>query len=69
MTQALVGDTSDNYPGLKGFGPVKAEKVAWLNTTLPAMWDAWLRRTARTGAPLLMRCSMPAWPDPATRGL
>jgi DNA polymerase I len=40
MTQALVGDTSDNYPGLKGFGPVKAEKLLAGCKTLPAMWDA-----------------------------
>jgi DNA polymerase I len=40
MTQALVGDTSDNYPGLKGFGPVKAEKLLAEHHTLPAMWNA-----------------------------
>jgi len=40
MTQALVGDTSDNYPGLKGFGPVKAEKLLANCKTLPEMWDA-----------------------------
>ena len=39
MTQALVGDTSDNYPGLKGFGPVKAEKLLADCKTLPDMWD------------------------------
>ena len=39
MTQALVGDTSDNYPGLKGFGPVKAEKLLADCKTLPEMWD------------------------------
>jgi DNA polymerase-1 len=40
MTQTLVGDTSDNYPGLKGFGPVKAEKLLADCQTLPEMWDA-----------------------------
>jgi len=40
MTQAIVGDTSDNYPGLKGFGPVKAEKLLAEHVTLPAMWNA-----------------------------
>ena len=40
MTQALVGDTSDNYPGLKGTGPVKAEKLLADCQTLPEMWDA-----------------------------
>ena len=40
MTQALVGDTSDNYPGLKGFGPVKAEKLLADCKTLPDMWAA-----------------------------
>jgi len=40
MIQALVGDTSDNYPGLKGIGPVKAEKLLADCKTLPEMWDA-----------------------------
>ena len=40
MVQALVGDTSDNYPGLKGFGPVKAEKLLANCKTLPEMWGA-----------------------------
>ena len=40
MIQALVGDASDNYPGLKGFGPVKAEKLLAEHKTLPAMWSA-----------------------------
>jgi len=40
MTQALVGDSSDNYSGLKGCGPVKAEKLLAAHLTLPAMWNA-----------------------------
>ena len=39
MTQALVGDTSDNSPGLNGVGPVKAEKLLADCKTLPEMWD------------------------------
>ena len=50
MTQALVGDTSDNYPGLKGFGPVKAEKLLVGCKTLPAMWDAVVGAYRKGGA-------------------
>lgn len=39
MIQALTGDTSDGYSGLKGFGPVKAEKQLDDATALPEMWD------------------------------
>lgn len=57
MTQALVGDTSDNYPGLKGFGPVKAEKLLASHPTLPAMWtavvDAYRKNDETFGAALL----------------
>lgn len=40
MKQALTGDTSDNYPGLKGVGPVTAEKMLGATSTLPEMWEA-----------------------------
>lgn len=39
MKQALTGDTSDNYAGLKGVGPVGAEKILGAATTLPDMWE------------------------------
>lgn len=39
MKQTLTGDNSDNYPGLKGVGPVKAEQILGAATTLPDMWD------------------------------
>jgi DNA polymerase-1 len=49
MIQALVGDTSDNYPGLKGFGPVKAEKLLAPHHTLPAMWTAVVEAYRKNG--------------------
>lgn len=49
MTQALVGDASDNYPGLKGFGPVKAEKLLAPHHTLPAMWSAVVEAYRKNG--------------------
>jgi DNA polymerase-1 len=39
-TQALVGDTSDNYPGCPGCGPVGAEKALAGCTTELQMWQA-----------------------------
>ena len=39
MKQALTGDTSDNYPGLKGVGPVGAEKLLGAATSLPDLWE------------------------------
>jgi len=38
MTQALTGDTSDGYQGLKGCGPVKAEKILDDAVDLPELW-------------------------------
>jgi len=61
MTQALVGDTSDNYPGLKGFGPVKAEKLLAEHHTLPAMWSAVVgayRKNGGTFADALLNARM-----------
>ena len=49
MIQSLVGDTSDNYPGLKGFGPVKAEKLLAEHHTLPAMWNAVVTAYRKSG--------------------
>jgi DNA polymerase-1 len=39
MQQALTGDATDNYQGLKGFGPVTAAKALADATTLPELWD------------------------------
>lgn len=39
-SQALVGDTSDNYPGCPGFGPVTAEKALAGCMTEREMWAA-----------------------------
>lgn len=39
MMQALTGDASDGYSGLKGCGPVKAEKILDGARDLPAMWE------------------------------
>lgn len=38
--QALVGDTSDNYPGCPGCGPVAAQKLLGDCTTETEMWQA-----------------------------
>lgn len=50
MTQVLTGDTTDNYPGLKGVGPKKADELllpiheALLDASpeehVTALWDA-----------------------------
>ena len=40
MKQALTGDTSDGYPGLKGVGPVSAEKILGPASNLAEMWAA-----------------------------
>lgn len=39
MTQTLTGDSSDNYPGLKGFGPKTAAKLLDGAENLAVMWD------------------------------
>ena len=39
-SQALVGDTSDNYPGCPGFGPVTAERALAGCMTERDMWAA-----------------------------
>jgi DNA polymerase-1 len=39
MTQTLTGDNTDNYPGIKGVGPVKANQILGEAGTLPEMWD------------------------------
>ena len=39
MTQALSGDTTDNFKGLIGCGPVTADKILGDAKTLPDMWN------------------------------
>ncbi len=39
MIQALTGDTTDNYKGIPGCGPVTAEKILGNAKTLTDMWD------------------------------
>ncbi len=49
MIQCLVGDTSDNIPGIRGIGPKKAEKLLE-GVSTDAMWShvqkAWLDNNA-----------------------
>jgi DNA polymerase-1 len=61
MKQALTGDTTDNYPGLKGVGPVTAEKMLGPAATLPEMWDtvvAAYQKAGRTMMDALMNARM-----------
>jgi DNA polymerase-1 len=61
MIQALVGDTSDNYPGLKGYGPVKAGKLLAEHDRLWVMWDVVLdayREAGFTFADALLNARM-----------
>ena len=39
MLQALTGDTTDNFKGLIGCGPVTADKILGDAKTLPDMWN------------------------------
>ena len=39
MIQSLTGDSTDNYKGIPGCGPVTAEKILGEAKTLPDMWD------------------------------
>ena len=40
MLQALTGDSTDNYPGVPGIGPVKAQKLLNENPTPGGAWQA-----------------------------
>lgn len=53
MKQTLTGDTSDNYPGLKGVGPVTAEKILGPACTLPEMWEAVVAAYQKAGLTLM----------------
>lgn len=53
MKQALTGDTSDNYPGLKGVGPVGAEKILGSTSSLPEMWDKVVAAYQKAGLTLM----------------
>jgi DNA polymerase-1 len=48
MYQTLVGDQVDNYPGCRGIGPVKAEKILNGKPTVALMWpevvDAFVKK-------------------------
>ena len=39
MIQSLTGDSTDNFKGLIGCGPVTADKILGDAKTLPDMWD------------------------------
>ena len=40
LIQALQGDRTDNYPGVEGIGPVKAEKIVNEHADIRAAWQA-----------------------------
>lgn len=44
LIQAMTGDTIDNYKGVPGIGPKKAEKIIPRPAPLPGMWES-VRRT------------------------
>jgi DNA polymerase I len=47
--QALTGDTSDNYPGCPGYGPVTAQKALAGCNTEAEMWQAVVAAFAKKG--------------------
>jgi len=51
MAQVLTGDTSDNYAGLKGHGPVTAAKTLADAITLPDLWDKVVAAYKKAGRP------------------
>lgn len=53
MKQTLTGDTSDNYAGLKGVGPVSAEKILGAASSLPEMWDKVVAAYQKAGLTLM----------------
>lgn len=49
MMQVLTGDTSDNYAGIKGHGPVTAAKTLGDAITLPDLWEKVLAAYKKAG--------------------
>jgi DNA polymerase-1 len=49
FSQALIGDTTDNYPGCPGIGKVKAEGILAGQPDAAAMWAAVLKAFAKAG--------------------
>ena len=49
MLQVLTGDTSDGYPGLKGYGPVTAAKALDGALSLPDLWQRVLAAYKKAG--------------------
>src|SRR3954451_5670600 len=48
--QTLTGDTTDNYPGLKGFGPAKAEAlIKASNGNREFLWGSIQQAYAKAG--------------------
>lgn len=52
MTQTLTGDTSDNYPGVKGVGPKGAEKILGDSILLKDMWPKVVQAFTKAGLTL-----------------
>jgi len=49
FTQALTGDSVDNYAGIKGVGPVKAKKILDGAATALEMWERTLKAFVGAG--------------------
>lgn len=49
MLQTLTGDQSDGYPGIKGCGPVKADKILGDTADPMEMWTAVLEAYRKAG--------------------
>jgi DNA polymerase-1 len=49
FTQALTGDSVDNYHGVKGIGPVKAKRILAEATTEKEMWELTLKAFVKAG--------------------
>ena len=49
FSQALIGDTTDNYPGCPGIGKVKAEVILAGQSDEAAMWAAVLKAFEKAG--------------------
>lgn len=49
FTQALTGDSVDNYHGVKGVGPVKAKRILEGATAVEEMWELTLAAFVKAG--------------------